>query len=44
MPLVHIPGEAQVDFGKAAFYEGNELSPIATAATRSGSSWTINEV
>lgn len=25
MPLVHIPGEAQVDFGKAAFYEGNEL-------------------
>ncbi len=25
MPLEHIPGEAQVDFGEADFYEGNEL-------------------
>jgi transposase len=25
MPLVHISGEAQVDFGEADFYEGNEL-------------------
>lgn len=26
MPLVHIPGEAQVDFGEAEFYEKNELT------------------
>src|SRR5690554_1035515 len=25
MPLEHIPGEAQVDFGEADFYEGNQL-------------------
>ena len=25
MPLVHIPGEAQTDFGGAVFYEGNVL-------------------
>lgn len=25
MPLEHIPGEAQVDFGEADFYEGNRL-------------------
>lgn len=26
MPLVHIPGEGQVDFGEAEFYEKNELT------------------